>query len=83
MAWLNYDLQDAFPTCPFVEILSHKHHTGVQLDQVDVSSCASSTCPALQSLFHTLHKSVAFHQCECENALLDEVLEASSSKEGK
>ena len=83
MAWLNYDLQDAFPTCPFVEILSHKHHTGVQLDQVDVSSCASSTCPALQSFFHTLYKSVVFPQCECENALLDEVLEASSSKEGK
>ena len=83
MAWLNYDLQDAFSTCPFVEILSRKHHTCVQLDQVGVSSCASSTCPALQSFSHTLHRSVVFHQCECENALLDEVLEASSSKEGK
>ena len=60
MAWLNYDLQDAFSTCPFVEILSRKHHTCVQLDQVGVSSCASSTCPALQSFFHTLHKNASF-----------------------
>ena len=83
MAWLNHDLKDVFSACLFFEILSHKHHTCVQLDQVGVSSCASSTCLALQRFFHTLHKSVAFHQCECENALLDEVLEASSSKEGK
>ena len=83
MAWLNYDLKDAFSTYPFAEILSHKHRTCVQLDQVGVFYCVSSTCPALQSFFHTLYKSVAFRQCECENALFDEVLETASSKEGK